>query len=149
MGVLAVEIELSSEADEIMIRRGHGQAAGVRRELVQAVVGSGATMLVIPSELSARPGLDALDRKLIGIADGTVLECDVVGPLKVRLGDRTCFGSAIAMPGRANVLLGALQMEEMDLVVDALAGRLIPNPRSPERAMAFAVGVVVHGPPPA
>ncbi len=149
MGVPSAEIELSNEAAEIMVRRGHGLAADVRREVVQAVVDSGAPMLVIPASLSERLGLDIIDRKLIGIADGPVLECDVVGPVEVRFGDRTSIGSAIAMPGRANVLLGALQMEEMDLIVDPLAGRLIPNPRSPERAMAFAVGVVVHGPPPA
>ncbi len=149
MGVFAAEIELSNEVDEALVRRGEQAAATVRREIVSAVVDSGATMLVIPADLGERLGLDVLDHKFIGIADGSVIECNVVGPVKVRYGDRTSIGSAIAMPARANVLLGALQMEEMDLIIDPLAQRLIPNPRSPDRAMALAVGVIAFGPPPA
>ena len=149
VGVFTTEIELSNEADEILVRRGYWELSGIRREVVSAVVDSGATMLVIPSDLAGRLGLDVVDRKFIGIADGSVLECDVVGPVKIRFGDRTSIGSAISMPARANVLLGALQMEEMDLIIDPLGQRLIPNPRSPDRAMALAVGVIAFGPAPA
>lgn len=149
MGVFSAEIELTNEADVILERAGHPRPGGVRHEPVNAVVDSGATMLVIPADLSQRLGLETQDTKLIGIADGSVLECDVVGPVKVRFGDRASIGSAIAMPGKAQTQLGALQMEEMDLVIDPLAQKLIPNPRSPDRAMALAVGVIAYGRPPA
>ena len=89
MGVFTAEIELTNEGDEIMVRRRQDLPSGVRRELVNAVVDSGATMLVIPVEVGERLGLETQDSKLIGIADGSVLECDVVGPVKVRIGDRT------------------------------------------------------------
>lgn len=148
MGAFTVSIELTNERDEILAEEGHVPLTGVRRVEVNALVDTGATMLVIPESVRQDLGLRTLDRKLIGIADGTVLECDVVGPIKVRFQDRTSVGSAIAIPGRASILFGALQMEEMDLLVDPLRQRLIPNPRSPERAMVFAVGVIVHGPAP-
>ena len=148
MGVFTEEIVLTNERDEILAAEGLVRGHGVRRATVSALVDSGATMLVIPETLRQELGLGLADRKLIGLADGSVLECDVVGPVRVEFQGRKSVGSAIVVPGRANVLLGALQMEEMDLLVDPLLRRLIPNPRSPERAMAMAVGVIVHGPAP-
>ena len=148
MGVFTAEIELFNEDDEAMVRRGYLSAAETRRETVRAVVDSGASMLVIPPDMGLRLGLNVLDRRVLGIADGSAIDCDIVGPVKVRFGDRFSIGSAIAVPGRSNVLLGALQMEEMDLIIDPLAGQLIPNPRSPERAMVFAVGAILLGPAP-
>jgi len=43
------------------------------------------------------------------------------------------------------VLLGALQMEDMDLLPDPGTQRLIVNPESPDRARVLAVGVRVFG----
>jgi hypothetical protein len=147
MGVFTAEIELFNEDDEALVRRGYLAPTDTRHELGQAVVDSGATMLVIPAAIATRLGVNVPDNKLPGIADGSVIECDIGGHLKVRVGDRFSAGSALAVPGRSSVLLGAL-MEEMDIIIDPLAGRLIPNPRSPERAMVFAVGAIVHGPVP-
>jgi len=141
------EIELSNAGDEEMALRGIANPDDVRREVVRAIVDSGATMLVIPEVLARRLGLTTRDRKLIGIADGSVIDCDVVGLVKVRFGDRFSIGMAIAVPGQAQILLGAVQMEEMDLLIDPRSQRLVPNPQSPERAMAFAVGARVFGPP--
>lgn len=148
MGVFTAETELTNEGDVILDRAGHGRAGGVRRRAVDALVDTGATVLVIPQALRDALGLDTLSRREVQIADGSVVECDVVGPILVRFGDRSMIGSAVAMPGDVQVLLGAVQMEEMDLVVDPLARRLIPNPRSPERARLLAVGVLVRGTPP-
>ena len=39
------------------------------------------------------------------------------------------------------VLLGAIPMEDMDLVVHPLSRRLIPNPQNPNIPGAMAVGV--------
>jgi hypothetical protein len=41
-----------------------------------------------------------------------------------------------------------VRVEEMDLVLDPLAQRLITNPASPDRVGLMAVGVRLHGPPP-
>ena len=92
---------------------------------------TGATVLVIPESLRASLGLPTVGRRPVVLADGSVQECDVVGPIVVRFGDRDMSGRAIAMPGDVEVLFGQVQMEEMDLLVDPLAARLIPNPRAP------------------
>jgi clan AA aspartic protease len=146
MGVFSVDIEIVNETDRILEDAGHGRTEGVRSAVVSALVDTGATVLVIPESLRVELGLNTVARQLVGIADGSVVECDEVGPVVVRFGDRSMIGTAIAIPGEANVLLGAVQMETMDLVVDPLARRLTPNPRSPERARLLAVGVRVFGP---
>ena len=148
MGAFTAEIQLTNEADLILEEAGYPRPGGIRRRTVHALVDTGATVLVIPERLRDALGLKVVDRKFVGVADGSVIECDIVGPVEVRFGGRMMIGSAVAMPGDVQILLGAVQMEEMDLVVDPLAQRLIPNPRSPERARLLAVGVIVRGPPP-
>lgn len=132
------ELELSNSGDETMVRRGFSQPGDVRREVVHAAIGARATMLAVPEDLAKRLGLATQYRRLARVADGSVIECDVVGPVGVRFGNRYCVGSAITVPGLANVILGSIQMDEMDLLVDPLTQRLIFNPRSPDRAMVFA-----------
>jgi clan AA aspartic protease len=51
------------------------------------------------------------------LADGSVLELDVVGPLEIYYLDRYCTTNALLMPGNEEPLLGAIPMEEMDLIV--------------------------------
>jgi hypothetical protein len=51
-----------------------------------------------------------------------VNEIDYVGPLLVRFRDRTCFVGAFVMGDE--VLLGAVPMEDMDLVIDPGLGQV-------------------------
>lgn len=147
MGAVHAEIELINYADVILAGEGIRTLQQVRRKTVRALADSGATVLVIPEGLRQELGLGIVGRRLVGIADGSVRECDLVGPIEVRFGDRNTIGNAVAMPEVQDILLGAVQMEEMDLVIDPLAQRLIPNPASPDRARLMAVGARLYGPP--
>jgi hypothetical protein len=51
-----------------------------------------------------------------------------VGPVKVEMAGRDCFTSAAIMGDQ--VLLGAVPMEQMDLVVDPRTRRVVPNPEN-------------------
>lgn len=147
MGAVHAEIELINYADVILAGEGIRTLQQVRRKTVRALADSGATVLVIPEGLRQELGLGIVGRRLVGIADGSVRECDLVGPIEVRFGDRNTIGNAVAMPEVQDILLGAVQMEEMDLVMDPLPQRLIPNPASPGRARLMAVGARLYGPP--
>lgn len=147
MGAVHAEIELINYADVILAGEGIRTLQQVRRKTVRALADSGATVLVIPEGLRQELGLGIVGRRLVGIADGSVRECDLVGPIEVRFGDRNTIGNAVAMPEVQDILLGAVQMEEMDLVMDPLPQRLIPNPASPDRARLMAVGARLYGPP--
>lgn len=147
MGSVHAEIELVNYADRILQEAGLREAAEVRSKTVTVLADSGATVLVIPESLRRELGLGKIGARLVGVADGSVIECDLVGPVEVRFQDRNTVGNAVAMPGGQDILLGQVQMEEMDLVIDPLAQRLIPNPASPDRARLMAVGARLYGPP--
>ncbi len=65
------------------------------------------------------------------LADGTLAAYDVVGPIEVRIPHRRCSVDAIVLPGEAEVLLGALPMEDMDLVIEPKSQRVQVNPAMP------------------
>lgn len=146
MGAVYADIELTNRDDLALVRAGAREPTAVRRETVRALADSGATVLVIPESVASRLGLATVGRRLVAIADGTVKECDLVGPVEIRFGNRNSISTAIAMPGDVQVLLGQVQMEEMDLIIDPLKQELIPNPASPDRARLMAVGLRLYGP---
>jgi hypothetical protein len=53
-----------------------------------------------------------------------------VGPLRVEVGDRECYVGAMVFGDE--VLLGAIPMEDMDLLVDPARRQVVPrDPRGP------------------
>lgn len=147
MGAVHADIELVNYADQIRVQDGTRATENVRRKTVRALADSGATVLVIPDSLRNELGLGTIGKRLVGVADGSVKECDLVGPVEVRFEGRNTVGNAVAMPEVQEILLGSVQMEEMDLIIDPLAQRPIANPASPDRARLMAVGVTLYGTP--
>ncbi len=132
MGTIHAEIKLTNMDDRALAEGGHLDGSAVRSETVTAVVDTGATSLTIPESLRARLGLKTLGRRRASLADGRTIECDQAGPVEVEWGDRSCIGSALVVPGEASVLLGVVQLEEMDLIPDPVNQRLTVNPESPD-----------------
>lgn len=83
---------------------------------VEALAGTGATFLCVPADIAAALRLEpAADRKEAVLADGRRQSVPYVGPLEIRFKGRVAYGGALVMGER--VLLGAIPMEDMDLVV--------------------------------
>ncbi|MBI5504004.1 MAG: clan AA aspartic protease, partial [Deltaproteobacteria bacterium] len=62
-------------------------------------------------------------------ADGSKRLCRYVGPVEVRFGERACFTGALVLGDE--VLLGAVPMEDMDLVVSPAMRTVTFDPESP------------------
>jgi hypothetical protein len=60
-------------------------------------------------------------------ADGRTAEREVVRRLHLRYGDRESIFSAVLEPGRESALIGAIVMEDLDLIVDCSNQRLMPR----------------------
>ena len=103
---------------------------------VRALADTGALFLCIPQEIADRLRLEATSHKEVTTADGTRRVCPYVGPIRVRLDNRECYVGAVVLGDE--VLLGAVPMEDMDVVVLPAQRRVVPNPRHPR----FAAGVV-------
>jgi len=131
MGLVDADIELINGDDLSLLRRGHIKEDEVKRITVNALVDSGALMLAINEEIRTQLGLQQVDMRSAQMADGTLLKLPVVGPVEVRFANRRSSVDAMVLPGDAEPLLGAIPLEDMDVLVDTQQRRLIVNPAHP------------------
>jgi clan AA aspartic protease len=103
---------------------------------VVALVDSGATHLCIPEHVQIQLQLDEIDSKEVTLADGSKKLVPYVGPVEFRFKNRVGFSGALVMGDQ--VLLGAIPMEDMDLVIIPKTRTLDVNPDSPNIATSMA-----------
>jgi len=96
---------------------------------VKALVDTGALMLCIPEHLSLQLQLEVHSQREITTADGKQQMVPYVGPIEVRFDNRSCFVGALVLGDEP--LLGAMPMEDMDLVISPALRTLTVNPNSP------------------
>jgi len=103
---------------------------------VEALADTGAVHLCIPEHIAIQLKLEEYDKKEVTIADGSRHLVPYAGPLETRFKNRVGLGGAIIMGDQ--VLLGAIPMEDMDLVVLPRERRVDVNPQSPNVACSIA-----------
>lgn len=136
MGEVRVRLGLSNFEDERMVARGFLPADQVRRAEVEALVDTGATRLVLPKNVADQLGLAVLGRIPVRYANESVALLDRVGVVKVRLMGRETEVEALVEPAKTYALLGVVPLELLDLWVDPIARRLVPNPESPDAPLS-------------
>ena len=119
MGNIMTKIHLSNPRD-----------AGLAPLEVEALVDTGAVTLCIPQHVAVQLNLDVLEQREVTTAEGAKHRCDYVGPVQIRFGNRSCFGGALVLGD--GVLLGAIPMEDMDLIIRPLERTVAVNPQSPD-----------------
>lgn len=102
----------------------------------EALVDTGAVYLVIPDSIRAQLQLEKLSEKEVELADGSHRRIPYVGPIEVHFKNRAAYVGAIVMGDE--VLLGAIPMEDMDLVLQPKKRLADVNPESPGIASAKA-----------
>jgi clan AA aspartic protease len=128
MGLVYATIELANPSDE-----------GLDAIEVNALVDTGALWLIIPQHVANQLKIKTLEEREVTLADGAKKLVPYAGPIQVRFRNRTGFTGALVMGNE--VLLGAIPMEDMDLIVHPLKQMLIPNPENPNIPGSMAVGV--------
>jgi len=103
---------------------------------VEALVDSGEVHLCIPDHIRIQLKLDEIDKKEATLADGGKKLVSYVGPILIRFKNRVGFAGALVMGDQ--VLLGAIPMEDMDLVILPKERVLDINPYSPNIATSIA-----------
>jgi clan AA aspartic protease len=102
---------------------------------VDALADSGSVHLCIPSHVQIQLELEEISQKEVTLADGGKKLVPYVGPLELRFKNRVGFAGALVMGDQ--VLLGAIPMEDMDLVVIPKTRTLDVNPDSPNIATSI------------
>ncbi len=96
---------------------------------VRCLADTGSTYLVIPEHIAIQLKLAILETREATTADGGSYSVPYAGPVRVHFENRNCFVGALIMGDE--VLLGAVPMEDMDLVVMPKMLKLAVNPDSP------------------
>lgn len=124
MGYVHAEIELSNPREP-----------GLKSMTARAMVDTGALTLCIPEHVRLQLRLEEAEKREITTADGRKSLVSYVGPVMVRFQNRTAFVGALVLGDE--VLLGAVPMEDMDLVVSPARRELTVNPESPNIPQAL------------
>ncbi len=136
MGELRVKLALANFYDEENARLGLLAPERVRRAEVEAVVDTGATRPVLPKAVADQLGLAILGRLPVRYADERRAVRDIVGGVMIELMGRRMLVDAVVEPAKAYALLGQVPLEVLDLWVDPVARRLVPNPESPDAPLS-------------
>lgn len=96
---------------------------------VEALVDTGAITLCIPEHVAVQLKLSELEKREVTTANGKHALVSYVGPIQINFANRTCFTGALVLGD--SVLLGAIPMEDMDLVVSSRLQTVTVNPDSP------------------
>ncbi|MCC5814746.1 MAG: clan AA aspartic protease [Leptospira sp.] len=102
---------------------------------VKSLVDTGALHLCIPEHIALQLGIEKLEDREVTLADGSRKLIPYAGPIQVQFENRTAFVGAMILGDE--VLLGAIPMEDMDVLVHPATRKLVVNPESPNIPMSI------------
>lgn len=124
MGMIHAEIELANPTQPRL-----------NPLVVDALVDTGAMTICIPEHVALQLRLEEIETREVTTADEKRHVVPYVGPVRIKFRNRTCFTGALVIG--ETVLLGAVPMEDMDLVVSPAGETITVNPKSPNIPSAF------------
>ena len=102
---------------------------------VEALVDTGAMMLVLPQNIVDELGLSKIEERAVRYADNRTAVKTLYGVVRLEINGRVGNFDVIAELEGAQPLLGQIPLEHLDLIVDPVARTVLPNPRSPDMPM--------------
>jgi len=118
MGIVTTSIELSNPREP-----------DLNPLTVEALVETGAMTICIPQHVAVQLSLPEIEKREVTTDDEKSHVIPYVGPIQIRFQNRTCFTGALVIGD--TVLLGAVPMEDMDLIVEPARQIVTVNPKSP------------------
>jgi predicted aspartyl protease len=134
MGRFSVEMVIADNREVIISDRSDSPRESVKRLTVQGVVDSGAARLVLPERVVAELQLQDDGEVTVRYADQRREKRRLVGNVWLELLGRHGVFSAVVEPERPDALIGAIVLEELDLLVDC--GTQSLHPREPDSILA-------------
>lgn len=128
MGITYTDLRLANDARE-----------DLEEINASAVVDTGAMHLCIPEHIAIQLQLKSRTQREVQTADGKSHIVDYVSPVRISMLNRECVTGALVIGNQ--VLLGAIPMEDMDLIVEPARLRVSVNPLSPNIPLSLAKGL--------
>lgn len=131
MGLVYADITLINGEDLILARRNMIGEDEIKQMEVSMLVDSGAYMMAINESIRQQLDLPFIEKRKVQLANGEIMEYEVVGPVEIKFQNRRSNMDALVLPGDNEPLLGAIPMEDMDVVIHPQRQELIVNPEHP------------------
>ena len=131
MGLIYADIELINADDLAFVRRHVIGEEEVKRRNVKMLVDTGSVYMCINESVQEQLQLAIVEKRKGQLADGSIVEYEVAGPIEVRFKNRRCVVDAMVLPGDNEMLLGSIPLEDMDILIHPTRQELIVNPDHP------------------
>jgi len=118
MGQVYTDITLKNSYDVLNALHGVIPEPEVRQITVQALVDTGAVTLVINEAIRQELGLTVRDEDEATLANNVAEIVQITDPIEVHWKDREMVCRPWVISDAGEVLLGAIPLEDMDLIVD-------------------------------
>ena len=118
MGNVYAEITLKNASDLVRAKDGHLKENGIREATVNALVDTGAWTLVLNEAVREELGLEVREDDWATMANGTMEKVKKLEPVEIHWKDRTMTCQPVLLSEADEILLGAIPLEDMDLLVD-------------------------------
>lgn len=128
----ALSYEATCGSDKRQIRLANPKKPELAPVEVDSLADSGSVHLCIPEHVRIQLELEEIDKKEATLAEDSRKLVPYVGPIEVRFKNRVGFAGALVLGNQ--VLLGAIPLEDMDLVVIPSTRTVDVNPSSPNVA---------------
>ena len=126
------KLKLANSTDVDLAARGLIRPEDVRRLEIDALVDTGTTGLAIPADVVEKLGLRETSRREVKLADGSWCELAIVGGVDLEIVGRGMTSDAFVVPAGSMPLIGQIQLEWLDLVVDPKSRDVLANPAHPD-----------------
>jgi predicted aspartyl protease len=98
---------------------------------IDAVVDTGAVMMLLPQDMAEALGLRILNRVVVQLANDQKIELPRAGGILLTVADRQMITDCLVGPPGCEPLIGQIVMESLDLIADPAKRTLTPRPESP------------------
>jgi len=102
---------------------------------VEAVIDTGATMVVLPRDIVEELGLRKMREVKVRYANNKMETKPIYGVVNIELKGRSANLDVLVEEKGSQPLIGQVLLELLDLIVEPKTRKLIPNPASPEMPM--------------
>ena len=127
MGRFSVEFAVANNRDVVGLHVGEPVLERVKHVVLSGVVDSGAARLVLPQRVVDELRLQIEGETTVRYADHRREKRPLVSNVWLQLLGRHGVFSAVVEPARNDALIGAMVLEELDLLVDCATQSLYPR----------------------
>jgi predicted aspartyl protease len=133
MGRISVDFVVANHRDVVTANPGDAIPDAVKHITLHGIVDTGSARLVLPQRAADELGLEQAGEVSVRYADNCRANRPRVTNVWLKLCGRDGVFSATVDPNRDEALIGAIVLEELDLIVDCATESV--HPRDPDRVV--------------